>query len=367
MPRRAGFVLFILLLTACSNDQRILEDLGMIQVSAYDLAADNKIKVTVALPYSDPVSKVTRLVLSETADSSKEARLQFSRQTDLIMVSGQMRNTLFGSSMAEQGLKKHIDTLLRDPSVALGVHLTVVNGNAGEFLAKNYPPHIFTGQYVLQLLSKEGARNIVPVTRLYEFTRDYNDDGIDPVAPIVKDAGKNAAVDGIALFQDDRYRMKIPVKDGIIFNLFRENIKQGELALELGGEKKPKDVALLSAMSAKRKVKVKRLSDKHFKVDINVSVQGSVLEYTGRKMLDIKNQRNQVEADMAEYITSHADKMVKEMQLHNVDSLGIGQYVRNSLSYREWKSMNWREVYPKIQINCHTKVLIKNYGKYRRT
>ncbi|MNC76546.1 hypothetical protein D3C75_1282890 [compost metagenome] len=56
--------------------------------------------------------------------------------------------------------------------------------------------------------------------------------------------------------------------------------------------------------------------------------------------------------------------MVKQMQEHNVDSLGIGAYVRNRMNYKEWTSLNWREMYPQIEVECHTKVVIKDYGKY---
>jgi spore germination protein len=52
------------------------------------------------------------------------------------------------------------------------------------------------------------------------------------------------------------------------------------------------------------------------------------------------------------------------MQQAKTDALGIGRYVRNSLSYKEWTSLNWREVYPQIEVECHVKVTIKDYGKY---
>ncbi|WP_410514196.1 Ger(x)C family spore germination protein [Paenibacillus sp. BR2-3] len=367
MLRFVAAVVLICMLTGCDGDQRILENLGMVQTSSYDLGDNNKLRVTSSLPIPDPDATLKRIVLTAETDSIKEARLIFSNQTELDVVSGQLRNTLFGLNLAKDGLGSHIDTLLRDPSVALGVKVTIVNGEASELLAKNYKQHQDTGQYITRLLEKESTGNTIPKITLYEFSRDYNDDGIDPVAPLLKDAGEHAAVDGIALFQDDRYIMKIPAKDGLIFAIFRGTIKQGEIALDLEDSTGQKESVMFSSVSSKRKVKVHHLDRNRFKVDITASIQGSVLEYTGQHKLFKKDQRLELEKLIADHISSRAEQMIKEMQQNKVDSLGIGQYVRNSLSYAEWKNLDWRKVYPEIEVECHSKVLIKDYGKYTRT
>lgn len=251
--------LILLLLTGCKNDERVLEKLGMVQTSSYDLLDNNKLKVVACVPVIDPESPVRRELLTAESDSIKEARLQFSRQTDLTVVSGQLRETLFGLTLAKAGIGDYIDTILRDPSIALGVRVTVVEGDAGELLSKTYKPHSDTGRYITHLLEKESSSNSVPTTTLYEFSRDYNDDGIDAVAPIVKDAGKKVTVDGIALFVMDKYVMKIPVEDGIIFALFRDDLKQGEATVNLGEENGKPVIVMFSSLSGKRKVKVHKL------------------------------------------------------------------------------------------------------------
>lgn len=162
----------------------------MVQTSSYDLLDNNKLKVVSCVPVIDPDSPVRRELLTAESDSIKGARLQFSRQTDLMVVSGQLRETLFGTTLAQAGIGDYIDTLLRDPSIALGVSVTIVEGDAGELLSKTYKPHSDTGRYITHLLEKESMGNSVPATTLYEFSRDYNDDGVDAVAPIVRMRGK---------------------------------------------------------------------------------------------------------------------------------------------------------------------------------
>ncbi|WP_229695910.1 Ger(x)C family spore germination protein [Paenibacillus albidus] len=359
-----AIVVVICLLAGCESDERILEQMALVQTSAYDLLENNKIRVLSSIPVIEPDSDVQRQLLTAENDSIKEARLIFSRETDLTVVSGQMRNTLFGISIAKAGLARYIDTLLRDPSIALGVKVTVVNGGAGELLSKNYKSHLDTGRYIDHLLEKEASVNSIPKATLYEFSRDYNDDGVDPVAPMVKDAGEKATIDGIALFNKDRYVMRIPARNGLIFALMKNNLKQGEIALNMGEVEGRKLVVMFSSLLSKRKVKVHHLEGERFSADIHVNVRGSILEYTGQEDLTDTDQRKKLEEDIAAHVTARAEKMIQDMQRNKVDSLGIGQYVRNSLSYKRWKATEWKDVYPRVKINCRVKVKIKDYGKY---
>ena len=364
MPRIVAVIITMCMLTGCGNDSRILEDLGLIQTASYDLAEGNRLKVTSSMPVAATDSTIKRMVLTGITDSIKEARLMFSNQTELTLVSGQLRNTLFGLNLAKAGLQKHMDTLLRDPSTGLRVKVTIIDGEASDVLNKTYKQHSDTGQYINRMLNKMKTENGISVSTLYKFTRDYYDDGIDPIAPILKDIGDNVEIEGIALFQDDRYMMKIPVKKAILFSLFKNNFNKGEAILNLSDSKNSREIVMLSSILNKRKIKVHHLAGNRFKVDISASIQGSVLEYTGHHNIVKKEARHKLEDKISQYISAQGQQMIREMQKNKVDSLGIGQYVRNSLSYEEWKSLNWRKVYPQVEVNCHTKVLIKNYGKY---
>ncbi|MGO4376540.1 Ger(x)C family spore germination C-terminal domain-containing protein, partial [Paenibacillus sp. MCAF20] len=100
------------------------------------------------------------------------------------------------------------------------------------------------------------------------------------------------------------------------------------------------------------------------RVQIRMVVKGSVLEYVGALKIGEDQDRHKLEKLVAEYVTLQAKKLIANMQQHKADSLGIGKHVRNSMSYAEWKSLNWDEVYPRIEVSCSTEVVIKNYGKF---
>lgn len=364
MRKLWAVIVLMFLLSGCKSDERILERLGMVQTSSYDLSDDDMLKVTSSIPVVNPESQSRRELLMTEADSIKEARLLISRKTELFVVSGQLRNVLFGLNLTKAGLGGYLDTLMRDPSVALGVRVTVVDGDAGTLLSKDYKQHADTGQYIDHLLQKESGSNSIPQITLYDFSRDYNDDGIDPIAPIIQEMEDHVVIEGIACFEKDRYRMKIPAADGMTFALLRGSLKQGEVALDLGESGGRKRIVMFSSLVSQRKLKVIRSENPQFKVKINVFIQGSVLEYTGSRALQNKAERQELENEISAKLSSEGNKIIRNLQQHHVDSLGIGQYVRNSLSHREWKETDWSKVYPLIEIEFHPKVIIKDYGKY---
>ncbi|WP_364146977.1 Ger(x)C family spore germination protein [Paenibacillus sp. LPE1-1-1.1] len=359
-----------LILLGC-NDQRILEKQGFIQTAGYDLlrkeekTGEDELLVSVDIPKADPEGQMRRETLSVLAHSGKEAKIKFSEQTELSLVSGQLRDTLYGIKLAKSGIWEHIDDLIRDPSLSQNVKVVVVNGVAHDLLVKNYPQHPRTSQYIDRMLEKEAASNQIPVVTIYDFTRDYFDDGIDPVAPIVKESTKNITMDGIALFKKDRYITKIETEKTLIFAFLRHNFRKGEISIDLGKAKDRIERLLLNSINSHRKVHVKRMKDKSFAVEIQLKIEGAVLEYTGEHQLSKDKDRREVEKLISEYIVHEADAMIKLMQKNKVDSLGIGKYVRNSLSYEEWQALDWDEVYTNLEVRCTAKVVIKDFGKFK--
>lgn len=360
----AVFGLLATLLSGC-GDQRVLEKLGFTQTGAYDLLPNHKLKVTNSVPKIDPSAKTTREVLTTTATSSKEARIHLSKQTDRILVSGQLRNTLFGIDLAKQGIWDYIDTLIRDPSIPSRVKVIIVSGNAGKLLSKDYKQHPRTGQYIDRMLEKETKAHAIPNTSLFKFTRDYYDDGIDPVAPMIKEGKKNIFVDGVALFAKDKYVAQIGPDDSMFFSLLYDDFKSGDINFNLGRMNGKQETVMFSYLINKRKIRVHRDDAGKLHVKIDITLKGTVLEYTGGLKLSKDGERNLLEQKTSQFINRNAKRLIKLMQKHKVDSVGIGRYVRNHIGYAEWKKLDWRETFPQVDVQCLATINITNYGKFK--
>ncbi|KOP68055.1 spore gernimation protein GerC [Bacillus sp. FJAT-18019] len=360
------FLLLCIIPISGCGDQRILEDLGFIQTVSYDLRPDDKLNVSFSIPQADPETSANREVLSAVAASSKEATMIVSRETGMMVVSGQLRNVLFGQSMAERGLHGHLDTLFRDPSISSQVKVSVVEGNAGELLMEDYKQHPRTGRYIDMLLEKEALGQTIPKVTLFIFARDYFDEGTDPVAPILKKHADNyITTNGIALFKDDRYVTKIEPQNALVFAFLKGNFREGQISIELADASGKKEIVMFSSLISSRKVKVVHGAEGVEKVKYHVKVTGSVLEYIGDARLSNDRERHELERRISEKITEKADAMISLMKQHQLDNIGIGKHVRNSIGYRQWKQMNWREELQKLPVECSFEVKIKNYGKFR--
>lgn len=200
---------------------------------------------------------------------------------------------------------------------------------------------------------------------MYNFSRDYLDDGIDPVAPVIIGQEKHISMDGIGLFRDDRYITKIPHEKSLIFTLLRGIIKQGEMSLDLSKGNEKKFLQVSSVVSG-RKVKVKKTQHptSRFEVYLQLELRGTVREYIGPSRLESYDDQKRMEKEVGEYHDKEAELMIRQMQRHQVDSIGIGQYVRNSMSYQEWKKLDWHSVYPQVPIHVNVRAKIKDFGKF---
>ncbi|RED51147.1 Ger(x)C family spore germination protein [Cohnella lupini] len=352
-----------IILSACS-DRRIIEEIGFIQSASYDRSADGQLIIAISIPKADSGSKVSREEFLTTARSAKEARITLSRQSQLTLASGQLRNVLFGCSLARLGIWEHIDSLVRDTVISPQVRITLVDGDAAKLLTRQYKQHPIPGRYIEQLLEKSSRNQTVPKVTLHDFVKEYYEEGIDPVAPIIRDKGDHVEIGGIGLFRDDRYVASLHPEEALIFAFLRGKFNQGEIIMDLGSRNGIKETAMLSAINSKRRITV-NFDQGVPTVYCHARIQGSIMEYNGTLKISDIHGRHQLETQIAQNVTERANKMIRLMQNNGVDSLGIGRFVRNSMSYSGWKSLDWMAKYPEVKVIVNVSVFIKDVGKLK--
>jgi len=369
MKCKWGIVIVFLILVGCS-DEKILEKTGFVRSIAYDAANDNKngnsIRLTISLPRAN--EKET-LIYSTEARSSREARMIFDRQNNRKIVNGQVRQVLFGDKFAKKGIWKHIDALVRDPSFGNRVHVVVVEGEANKLLTKKYPQGQTVGEYIDDLIRTEAKVNDIPYTNLYSFVRDIQDDGTDPVASLIKENKTSIIINGVALFRDDQYVAKVQPEDKMYFALLHEDIGAGNIYMNLSeiDPNKHEDAALLY-VSSDRKIRILSspdtlLNSNKLKVAIDLNIIGSLLEYSGELNMKKEEDQKKLEALMVRLVEKKSLELLSIMQKNRVDSIGIGQYARNLISFTEWLKLPRREIISNAEITVHAHVKIKDFGR----
>lgn len=356
----------MLLLTACAQDRYILEQIGYIRTAGYDAVQDspNRVKLTFLVPLLlNPENRTSQKdeILTVVTGSGKEARNILSRRTSKKLVSGQLRTILISGELASQGLFKHLDTFLRDSTISKRAGLVIVEGSANEVISSDYPGHPPAGKYIDQLLTKEFELETTPRVLLHEFLRDFYEEGKDPIITILRKNGQDLESNGVALFQNDRFVGKVPPEELFYFSILYHDLEKG-LFTVTSDMPELKSITF-DAINSHKKIKIMQAENGKLRAEIRLSVDGGVREYIGNMKLSTP-ERKEVERMLGEYISKQANQVIRKLQQHRTDSIGIGQYARNKMGYKKWKETDWREMYANMEIEVKAKFLIKNFGSY---
>ncbi|WP_226673070.1 Ger(x)C family spore germination protein [Rossellomorea aquimaris] len=362
------YVLILLLCLLSGCEKNIIDKLGMLDAVGYDLSddKDKPLMVTINYPNVTKQGVYQNKILTVDAKSSKDSRIRFNHRSNLKIVSGQINVALFGSDLAKIGVKEILDTYMRDPSLGTRVYLAVAEGTAREILEFKPVEDTNSSLYLRTFLEKLDNENERINYNTYQFNRDYFDDGIDPIMPyyVIKD--QNINIDGYALFDDDQFVHHLsPTLSGILFTLRKETPK-GTFSFEIAPPD-DKHVFPYQLMFDYRKTRwdidVEIKDHKPISVNIAIELRGSVLEYTKDELTDSEKTQKKMEKEINEYLMGKSKELLKLTQELGVDPIGIGSYVRNKLSYEDWKKLNWDEVYPTIETNVDIKMQLVNTGQ----
>ncbi len=359
-----SFLSLLLFATACSQDQHILERIGYVRTVGFDKEED-QVRATLSIPLIVTEAKQTQFtdeILTATANSGKEARITLSRKTSRKLLSGQIRTLMYSTDIAREGLRNFMDTLQRDPTVSKRTELIIVDGSTHDILTGTYKGHPRTGQYIDRLLKKEFEMQTIPRILLHEYFRDYYDNGKDPIANMIRKSGNDLEYDGIALFRKDKYISRLSPAEVFYFSLMYHNQGKGEFTVT--SDNPDMRSITFDAINSKKKIKIKKMGDEKYRADITIKLNGGALEYVGDLNLSITEDRTKLEGIINEYITKQCEKVVKKLQKNRTDSLGIGQYVRNKMSYKAWTDTSWDDMYRNMEINVHTNFKMKNFGNF---
>lgn len=363
-------IIVLFSLTGCAQQQRI-EKLGMSDSVALDLAYDEnkkpsntQLSMAVSIPRAEKVDSHQVNILQTRAASPKEGRSNLSRKIDKVIVSGQLRSMIFGKDLAKQGIWRALDSYRRDYTVGERLKIVVVNGSAVDMLTHSYAQISSVGSHIHQLLTQESKIHEVPNVTLYSFVRDYLDDGIDPIAPLIIMKNDNVEIDGIALFKKDRYIGKISQDNTVMFAILQHNLNNAEFNIKFMDQSSGQiEGAMISSIISKRKVSItKQHAGVNPQVVIRIKLSGIILEYTGPSTFKEAAEQKALNQDLSEAIRDQLQTIVSQVQRTGGDNLGVGAYIRNSMSYEEWKKVDWDALYPRADIRVEVDASIRDFG-----
>jgi spore germination protein len=356
-------ILVIILLTGCA-EQRIIDDLALINAVGYDLTDNetNPLKLTGTFPIITKDGNYDRKTIVVEGKSSKDAREKVRFKTNFQLESGQLRVSLFGQKLAKQGMLPHLQSLVRDPSIGTRLKLALAEDEASEVLLLQIKNEGQNATYLEQFLTKLNKENFRANYNIYQFLRDYYDDGIDPILPVFKVEKNNIAFNGIGLFHEDKLVEILKPSEARYLFLFREEMQKGVFVEQMDvGEEGMATIMLNYELNNQRiEVHVTRK-----KASIYIELIGDVVEYTGKEDVSDPKIQKKIENIITKKINQEGKKLVVKLQKLQVDPLGINRYVRNKMTYNDWKALNQYQAYQDMNINVEATVILNSSGKWK--
>ncbi|KGM46476.1 Ger(x)C family spore germination protein [Neobacillus niacini] len=359
-------IILILILTGCA-EQKIIDDLALINAVSYDVSDNEKnpLRLTVTFPIITKDGKYDRKTISVEGKSSKEAREKVRLETNLKLESGQMRVSLFGHELAKQGLLPTLLSLARDPSVGTRAKLALAEDEASDILMLQIKNEGQNATYLEQFLTKLNRENLRTNYNIYQFLRDYYDDGIDPILPVFKVEKNNITYNGIGLFHADKVVGILKPAEARYLFLFREEMKEGSFIDQIDVGEDEKATIMLNYELKDHKIEIPSTSTNPKKASIYIELIGDVIEYTGREEISDTKVQKKIETIITKKINREGKKLIVKLQKLQVDPLGIRRYVRNKMDYKEWKALDKYQSYQDMDIKIHAKVIVNSSGKWK--
>ncbi|HFJ9373589.1 Ger(x)C family spore germination protein [Bacillus cereus] len=338
-------------LTGCLQ-KNIIDDVQLIQGTVFDLAKDNKVKVTFVCPIQQKGNKVQ--VFEGSANAVKQVKADTSLESSQPFASGQMRVALYTIRLAKKGMSTSFDTLIRDVNIGNALYVALLEGNGTDLLKGKYTTASNVAIYMKKLLEHNMETGPLPQDNLHIGAFRYYREGQDYYIPILKKHEDKIKITGIGLFKKDKYIGKITEKDMFIFKGLLEKHR-------LDSHEFKTDSAYVMINNI-RSVPTYDIKIKNGKPSFSIHVKLDARIQELSKPINLENVKNtkKIEKAIQKQLDIQAAKLIKQFKSLGVDPLGLGAKYKQH--YRPFKLEEWKKMYKDVPVNVKYTVNITNSG-----
>lgn len=365
MAKYGILLLFIALLIGGCAEPKLLEKIGLITLSGYDLDEDGKIVTTAVIRQVDP--EFQSMVTTSTAvnDSSLGAMTELNRKATKKLLMGQKRMVLFGENLASEGIGHFLNTMSKNATHSSGILLAITQGKSKELLEYPYKNINDVGQETHKLIEQNIDNEQVISSTLHEVTKDYYSVGRDIIIPIIVRKDEVIEISGMALFNTDKMIGQLPAKDSFYLLLSRGEFKSGRFETTIPGDTFPSDgyhysesiPIAFDTITSKQKLKLTDQTVPEF--DLHIKLNGRILEIGAEVDFDDPKEVEKLEEAINQSMAEELKSILSYCQEINSDAFGLGEQYRSQVRNSKLTYESWHDMYPtaKVNINVNFKIL----------
>jgi spore germination protein KC len=269
---------------------------------------------------------------------------------------------LFSKSFASNDPINELAFLLQAPYTAINVPIFVFDGNMSKLLkTEEGTKENFTDK-LHDFITNLEINSIAPKASMMEFILSSEDPLGDIALPMIKQTETKLDLSGVILFRQGKNTGEELSKEQvriIMLMLGKDKGRQYYTGnFQKNGEENPIHYGF-SVKSGDSKIIVQPESSGLPKVKIRVKLKINANKLNGQIDNFKPDYINRMEKELSNHLEEKAAETIAILQKANCDVLGIGKQLR-AYHPKIWKSLNWREDYPRLSIEPNFDVQILN-------
>ncbi|WP_236687192.1 Ger(x)C family spore germination protein [Ornithinibacillus californiensis] len=367
-------LLSIVLLSGCW-DRYELQDLAIITAAAIDVVEDEQIRISVQIfipraitsgeTGEDPSTGST-FVREGVGKSLAQAVADLQTNIPRKLFWGQCRIFIFGKELAEMGIQKEIDFLVRHPSPR-GISNLYVSQEEAKRMLELIPP---LERYSGEALRKLSQQEIGIDTTLKDVDVKLAGDSQSIALPIIKvlvspeesRQGNQSipVIDGTAVFQRDKMVGALNMEETSWLLWLIRTLKNGTISVMPKGNE---EEVVMMPISGNVKFNP-HISKNTWNMTFSLEVEANVIQ--NETLLNLHNENTvkqfekEIEKVLKENLTQTMEKLQQEF---HTDILDFGKRFHRKYP-DEWKKVknNWVEKYPEVNVTIHVNAKINKTG-----
>lgn len=241
---------------------------------------------------------------------------------DSVYFPGTLQAIVIGRNMAEQGIRRQLDSLNRLNMMSSGIFVCLAEGRAEEILRTEVESNRNIAYYLKEMFRDLHERMYLTPATLFEFVTNLGE-GKNPVLPLVGVRDGKVEVVGCGVFEKEKLLATLNMRDSRKLTLLRGRSCVGYLPYRLPGEGEAFDAGTLRLRN-ERTVQTEK-DEKGWHFTVQVFLDGSIIErenvfrvkdYTNESLREIEEA---VETEMNRELTDFVRWMQRELGTDCID------------------------------------------------
>lgn len=303
------------------------------------------------------------IVMKATGDSLMACLTEMDRDSSQRLLFSHNQIRLFGIELAEQGIQKHLDLIMRDQKARFEVAIAIVDGRGEEALTATLAEMPLSGLFLGSLFEAQAQISEQYRVRLIDFVQRLLDDAAAPVVPIIRvtdeEDKQEIKMAGMAIFRDDKMIGRLTNEQTVGYILSFGDVRKCNISVSSG----PDSAGLhLATLDCKREVTLRQ--DGGVRVALTINAVASVSELDGFEEMKPPELLKHLENLAQEEIKNKITDCVSIAQSLDADIFGFCTMVYKQYP-KQWNEMKdrWSEVFSDIDLSVQVKVRIPETGQ----